>query len=142
MRKTLAVAKRVIAQFRHDKRTLALMFVAPVVVLWLLSVLLGANEYEPTIAVVDLPQGYVDTLKETDATIVESDMATAKTLIADQEADAILSMKKDATTVDVYLEGGNNTHNAAVQMVVVDATHDYVKSCKAARDRACTPSCV
>ncbi|MDR0435451.1 MAG: ABC transporter permease [Propionibacteriaceae bacterium] len=41
MRNTLAVALRVLQQFRHDPRTVVALVAAPVVVLWLLSQILG-----------------------------------------------------------------------------------------------------
>ena len=58
MRNALAIARRILFQFAHDKRTLALLFVAPIVVLWLLTVLLGQGDYEPRLAAVDLPPEY------------------------------------------------------------------------------------
>ena len=52
MARSLAIALRILTQFIHDKRTLALLFVAPLVVLWLLSVLLAADTLGPRIATV------------------------------------------------------------------------------------------
>ena len=57
MTSVFAIVRRILTQFALDKRTLALLFVAPLVVLWLLSVLLGADAYEPRLATVDLPWG-------------------------------------------------------------------------------------
>ena len=57
MHSMLAVARRVLQQFAHDNRTLAIMLLAPCIVLWLFSVLLGAPSYPPRIATVDLPSG-------------------------------------------------------------------------------------
>jgi len=130
MIRTIAVAKRIIVQFAHDKRTLALMFVAPIFALWLLSVLLGANAYVPNIAVVDLPKEYVQELKNQDANILEIDAKLAREKIKNDELDAILSVKDGSTTLDIYLEGGNNSHNAAVSKVVAGATTDYSTKCR------------
>ena len=47
MRNVLAIARRILVQFAHDKRTLGLLFVAPIVVLWLLTVLLGQGNTSP-----------------------------------------------------------------------------------------------
>ena len=43
MTSVFAIVRRILTQFALDKRTLALLFVAPLVVLWLLSVILGAD---------------------------------------------------------------------------------------------------
>ena len=55
MTSVFAIVRRILTQFALDKRTLALLFVAPLVVLWLLSVILGADTVGPKIATVDLP---------------------------------------------------------------------------------------
>ena len=39
LRRTLAITRRLLAQFRHDHRTLALLFVAPLVILFIFSLL-------------------------------------------------------------------------------------------------------
>ena len=131
MIKTLAVAKRIILQFRHDKRTLALMFVAPILVLWLLSVLLGANSYRPDIAVIDLPKDYVQELEKQDANIKAMTRSEAESLMKQDKLDAILSIKEGTTTLNVYYEGGNNSHNAAVTKVVGEATSDFSTKARA-----------
>ena len=50
MTSVFAIVRRILTQFALDKRTLALLFVAPLVVLWLLSVILGADTVGPKIA--------------------------------------------------------------------------------------------
>ena len=88
MRNALTIARRVLSQFSHDKRTLALLFVAPVVVLWLLSVLLGADAYEPRLATVDLPASFQSALEEQDARITDASEAEAA-LIPENEHDEL-----------------------------------------------------
>ena len=78
MRNVLAIARRILVQFAHDKRTLGLLFVAPIVVLWLLTVLLGQGEYEPKLAAVDLPSEFETCLVEKDATVT---IATSKSQV-------------------------------------------------------------
>ena len=55
MPSTPAIFRRILTQFALDKRTLALLFAAPLVVLWLLSVILGADTVGPKIATVNRP---------------------------------------------------------------------------------------
>jgi ABC-2 type transport system permease protein len=48
---------RILTQFRHDRRTLALLFVAPIVILGLLDVLLRGGGSSPQIGIVNLDRG-------------------------------------------------------------------------------------
>ena len=57
LRRTLAITKRILLQFRHDRRTLALLFVAPVVILALLGYLLRGGGGHTTMGVVNLDSG-------------------------------------------------------------------------------------
>ena len=104
MRNAFAIARRVLSQFAHDKRTLALLFVAPIVVLWLLSVLLGSDAYEPRLATVDLPASFQTALEGQDARIVDTTEAEAERLLRANEADAVLRMRDDAT-LELWAEG-------------------------------------
>lgn len=120
MRNTFAIARRVLSQFAHDKRTLALLFVAPVLVLWLLSVLLGTDAYEPRLATVDLPASFQTALEGQDARIVDTTEAEAERLLRANEADAVLRMRDDAT-LELWAEGSDSTKTAAAANVVAKA---------------------
>lgn len=120
MRNTFAIARRVLSQFAHDKRTLALLFVAPVLVLWLLSVLLGTDAYEPRLATVDLPASFQTALEGQDARIVDTTEAEAERLLRANEADAVLRMRDDAT-LELWAEGSDATKTAAAANVVAKA---------------------
>lgn len=115
-----AVARRILLQFAHDKRTLALLFVAPLVVLWLLSVLLGADTTDPRIAAVSLPDAYVTQLERQEAEVRVTDQAEADRLLADDEIDAALSMKDDKTLL-ITAEGSDATKTAAVASAATKA---------------------
>lgn len=39
----LAISKRVLKELLSDKRTLALMFLAPILIMWLMNVMFSAN---------------------------------------------------------------------------------------------------
>ena len=41
--RTIAIAKKVIKELLRDKRTLALMFVAPVFIMWLMNLMFSAS---------------------------------------------------------------------------------------------------
>ena len=44
---------RIIKQMGNDKRTLALILIAPVIILMLMYLLLGKNDYRPSISVAE-----------------------------------------------------------------------------------------
>jgi len=115
MRNTLALAKRILQQFRHDPRTVVMLVVAPVFVMWLLSIILGSPNYKPTIAAVDLPAPMVQALEE-HADVVELSADDASTQLADRDVDATVSMS--GGTLQLTVEGTNGTHNKAAVAAV------------------------
>ena len=120
MTRMLAVAHRVLLQFLHDKRTLALLFVAPLVVLWLLSVLLGSEAYEPRIAAVTLPAQYQSALEQQDARVSDVNATQAEDMLRKDDVDAILRMKT-GSTLEIRAEGSDSTKTAAVASVASKA---------------------
>ena len=56
-RRILAITRRILEQFHRDRRTLALLFVAPLVILGLLQFLLRGGGTRPELGIVDLDQG-------------------------------------------------------------------------------------
>jgi len=125
MNKMIAIAGRILQQFRHDRRTLALLFIAPIIVLWLLSVLLGNSEYIPKIAETNLPNKFVKELNEQNADIVRLDTKKARDKLKKGELDAVLSLPKGKTTLQIHLEGSDGTANTAVINVVSGAMEDF-----------------
>jgi ABC-2 type transport system permease protein len=120
MHSAFAVARRVLQQFLHDKRTLAIMLLAPCIVLWLFSVLLGAPSYPPRIAAVDLPQTYLDHLQNERCTVTQTDAGTAESLLQSNRTDAVLSMG-DNRTLQVEVEGADASKTAATVSTVRSA---------------------
>lgn len=56
-RRTLAITRRLFAQFRHDRRTLAILFVVPLVILGLFAALFRADLSAPALGVIQLDTG-------------------------------------------------------------------------------------
>ena len=130
MMKIFAIAKRILLQFIYDIRTLLLLFIAPIIVLWLLSVLLGASGYVPDIAVDNLPKEYVAALEKQDVHIIDVHDAKAEAKLKDNQLDAILKLPEDSTTLNIQLEGSDRIANAAVLSAVADATEEYSKGAR------------
>jgi len=102
MRDTLAQAKRIWQQFSHDPRTVVMFIVAPILVLWLFSALLGTTPSDPKLGLVDVPAPVQAGLDETaEISLLTRDEADAQ--LADQSIDAIVWM--DGTDLKVEVEG-------------------------------------
>ena len=56
-RRVRAITVRILSQFRHDRRTLALLFVAPLLILTLLDLLLRGGSSQPAAGVVNMDSG-------------------------------------------------------------------------------------
>ena len=68
----LTISKRVFTEFFRDKRTLAMMFIAPIFIMWLISIVFSANtNSEITIASVNTPQSVVSIMKDIDNVHIE-----------------------------------------------------------------------
>ncbi len=119
MSKALAIARRIFSQFAHDSRTLALMFLAPVIVLWLLSVLLTADTLGPKIATVDLPSDLQAELERQDARISDVSQQEANRLLENDEVSATLSM--DGEVLVVRVEGTDSGKTQSTIGVVSEA---------------------
>lgn len=112
----LAIVKRILRQFWHDKRTLALMFLAPLLILWMLYLVFNGDTYVPKIGAVDLPAEIEDSIgKEATVTTYDSTEAGKEALEA-QKIDAMIRMEDQ--TLHVTLEGSDPSKNQSVLMVL------------------------
>ena len=101
--RTIAIAKKVIKELLRDKRTLALMFVAPVFIMWLMNLMFSASTtVNVKLATQDLPTGLVTKMDELDHVDVETyqDLDQAKKALADEKVDAVISYKDGEYQVD------------------------------------------
>jgi ABC-2 type transport system permease protein len=88
-RRTLAITRRLFAQFRHDRRTLAILFVVPLVILGLFAALFRADAAAPAIGVIQLDSGELGpaVARQLDASdLVEARSTTEAQASADLEA--------------------------------------------------------
>ncbi|HZG85311.1 ABC transporter permease [Paenibacillus sp.] len=121
MRRVAALFTRICRQFLHDKRTLAMMYAAPLLILTLMSLLFNGDPYEPTIAAVDAPPALLERLENEGARAVEvSGAEEADALLASGEADAALFFA-DAGAPRLVLEGSNPNVAAGVRMFLSGA---------------------
>ena len=115
-----AITLRILRQFIHDKRTMALMFIAPLLVLSLMSLVFNGDAYKPNIGVTGGAAAYTTAFEAQDAEVTE--YATAElgeAALKDGEIDALISMH--GAVPGVMLEGSNPTANRAVMLALQEA---------------------
>jgi ABC-2 type transport system permease protein len=106
LRRTLAISRRIANAFKRDERSLALMFVAPIVVLGLLGwVIRGQDQPETRLAIVNLAgpfgEGAEPAITEAAAAggiVVDSsisDEAAARQALRDGSVDVVLVLPED-----------------------------------------------
>lgn len=112
-----ALVKRIIRQFIRDKRTLAMMFIAPLLILTLVNLVFSGNDYEPEIAVVSDQATLSEKLEETEEAFTSYKTSTkAFNDLENKKLDAIIEI--DPPSIKITLEGSNPTANKAVMMTV------------------------
>lgn len=115
-----ALIIRIIRQFVRDKRTLALLIVAPLLVLSLMYLVFDSDDYVPKLGTVDLPDALVQQLEKSSVEVHEyRNLAEADTALNAQDIDAYLSL--DGTQPHLKLEGSEPSRNRAVQMLIARA---------------------
>lgn len=120
-----AITLRILLQFIHDKRTMALMFIAPLIVLSLMSLVFNGDAYEPKIGVAGQPVMLSASLTKHDATVTE--YATAelgRVALKEGSIDALITL--NGTSPQVVLEGSNPTANRAVMIVLEGSLQELI----------------
>ncbi|MES1053072.1 ABC transporter permease subunit [Bacillus thuringiensis] len=111
---------RIIRQFFRDKRSLAMMFGAPMLLLWLLSLVFTQKDYVPQIAVVDMPAQIVKMMKNQEASIYEYSKEKAISELEKQKVDAVFRIENGK--MKLLLEGSDSSKNRAVLQVLQKST--------------------
>jgi ABC-2 type transport system permease protein len=112
-----ALAIRIIRQFVRDKRTLALLFLAPLLVLTLMHFVFDGQSVKLDIGMVSIPPQLAERLKNTEANVISyADAGLAKQALEQGDLDAVLSI--DNGKPAIALEGSDPSINKAVMLVL------------------------
>ncbi|WP_160723768.1 ABC transporter permease [Bacillus sp. USDA818B3_A] len=111
----VALVKRIIHQMLRDKRALALMMVAPLLILTLLHYLLGSNTVDPKMAVTGAEASLMKQLKSKDIIVKEYHAQSDwNKIIDDDDLDAILEVKEN----DINLTLVNDQPSATKALLI------------------------
>ncbi|CAM2904521.1 ABC transporter permease [Paenibacillus sediminis] len=111
-----ALVIRILKQFFHDKRTLALMIVAPMIILWMMSLVFNGSTYEPKIGTVNVPTELNQKLKDQGAIVTVYDANAAEQALWDEKIDAIIRFDNGAP--QVKLEGSDPSKNKMILLLL------------------------
>ncbi|HEX9268354.1 MAG TPA: ABC transporter permease [Candidatus Limnocylindria bacterium] len=112
-RRAAAVARRIVLQFRRDRRTLALLFIAPMVVLALVGAIWGSPASHRTRVIVagDVPAPLVDGLRQTDLDVRTLGRDEAIEELRQGHTDAVVSI--EGREAVILVEGSDPTVTGA-----------------------------
>ncbi|MGI2298064.1 ABC transporter permease [Paenibacillus sp. GXUN7292] len=112
-----ALIIRIIRQFVRDKRTLALLIAAPLLVITLMYLVFNGDTYKPTLGVWQAPEHLVKQLEAADISIMQYDSEDAASkALGKQELDAIITLRGEELIV--RLEGSDPAKSKAVMLLL------------------------
>lgn len=98
----LAIMKRIILSIGRDKRTLALLFVAPMLILTLMDLVFNGQEVNPVLGVENGNEQIIEFLEEVDVVVKEYDdvsIASMEEMLLDEELDGFLQIEDHEATL-------------------------------------------
>ncbi|MBC1649187.1 ABC transporter permease [Listeria booriae] len=113
--RVMAIVKRIANQFRRDKRTLALMFIAPLILITLINYLFDGDAVDPKVGVQGVSSEMVAQLKDTDIKVEQYDaVSNVKSMIKSGDLDAFI--KQDGADVQLTFENSDPGVSKQIQM--------------------------
>lgn len=112
----LALIKRICQQMLRDKRTLALLFLAPLFILTLMYFIFNGNTVNPKLAVVKVDNTFIKAFEKADIDVIEYDSANKETMIND-DLDGLLQIKNEKFNLTLL---NNNPSTAKVLLMKVN----------------------
>jgi ABC-type multidrug transport system, permease component len=119
-----ALALRIMQQFVRDRRTLALLFIAPLFVLTLMKFVFDGQAVSPDIGVAEVPAVLSEQLTSADADIKSySSVDEAMEDLRKSKLDAVLTLNNGRPSIT--LEGSDPSTNKAVLLVLQNILRDH-----------------
>lgn len=118
--RVVAFIRRIIQQMLRDKRALALMMVAPLLILTLLHYLFSVENPTPTIGVSNLDNELIEQLKEKEMDVTQYDSPkNIEKIIIDNDLDGYL--QENDKKIDLILQNDQPSVAKAIQIKVQQA---------------------
>lgn len=110
-----ALILRILQQMLRDKRTLALLFVAPLLILTLMYFIFNGNTVNPQLGVVGVQENIIKALENADIDVKTYDKADRDTVIQDN-LDGLLQM--EGQSINLILQNNDPTSSKSLQMKI------------------------
>jgi ABC-2 type transport system permease protein len=107
-----AIMIRILLQLAHDKRTIGLMILAPILVLTLLSFVFDGSDYHPKIGIINAPLNFVNKLEDNDAKVIRYTENDGDLTLKASEIDALINF--EGGIPKITLEGSDPSKSQAV----------------------------
>ena len=107
-----AIMIRILLQLAHDKRTIGLMILAPILVLTLMSFIFDGSNYHPNIGIINAPLNFVNKLEDNDAKVIRYTENDGYIILKSSEIDALINF--EGGIPKITLEGSDPSKNQAV----------------------------
>lgn len=116
MMKISAMALRILTQLRHDKRTVALMFLAPILLLTFLYFVLDSSQTDIKIGVVNAPLSYVERLEKSEAKIIRTTEKEALESVEKGELNAYIDIVSGK--IKLYIDGTDSQKSNKIEQLI------------------------
>jgi ABC-2 type transport system permease protein len=107
-----AMAFRILNQIRHDKRTLALVLVAPLLMITLIYLILDASETSYRVGIINAPQSYIERLYENNIDTIRVTEEEGLRLLKEGTITATIKIISGKSYIEI--DGSHSTKAAAV----------------------------
>lgn len=114
-----ALIVRILQQFLHDKRTLALMVIAPLLILWMMSLFFYSGSNTVKIGTIQTPPMLNDFLSRQGAALTTFSPEEAAQALEKHKVDAIISL--NGAIPQIKLEGSDPAKSKAAVMLLQKA---------------------
>ena len=110
-----ALVLRILKQLKNDPRTLALMLVAPFLIMSLIYLLLGDSDYRPVVATYDMPLAFTEPLTTSAEVKTLTDTLQMNTWLEGDSVDAVVW--REEHTICIRVVESNSKSGAAIEAV-------------------------
>lgn len=114
--KIRAMAVRILTQLRHDKRTVALMFFAPIFLLTFLYFVLDSSQTDIKIGVVNAPLGFVERLEKSEAEIIRMTESEAVEAVEKGQINAYLDIVSGKPKL--FVDGTDSQKSNKIERII------------------------
>ena len=126
--RTVALIKRILLQILRDKRTLALLFVAPLLVLTLMNLVFNGNTVDPVLGVANANQQIIEKLEDADIVVKEyNKVSNVKDMIRDKDLDGFLQVEGDQTTLTLLNDDPTIAKSLEMKVKQIDTQAKQLK---------------